>query len=182
MRVALCLVLLCALLTGCSSLNISNPFESSSTSSEIYFDQFPDVPIPRDLSVDIKRSLVSVSQDGAKTGLLTVEGWNVDKASLETASVSNMSRQGWNLRGSSTGNKTLQLYEKGNRFAVLYFYNQTTTTAMEIWVLSSLPDGVVSSMGGSGADSGPVNTPSFYLEPAASGSSSGEITQQGLTQ
>mgnify|MGYP007043256375 CR=1 FL=1 len=30
--------------------------------------------IPRDMSVDAKRSLISVAQDGTKTGLITVEG------------------------------------------------------------------------------------------------------------
>ena len=56
-------------LSGCAELNISNPFETkSSDGSEVYFDQFPDVPIPRDMSVDAKRSLISVAQDGTKTG------------------------------------------------------------------------------------------------------------------
>ena len=70
MRALYCLLLICSLLplSGCAELNISNPFETkSSDGSEVYFDQFPDVPIPRDMSVDAKRSLISVAQDGTKT-------------------------------------------------------------------------------------------------------------------
>ena len=66
MRALYCLLLICSLLplSGCAELNISNPFETkSSDGSEVYFDQFPDVPIPRDMSVDAKRSLISVAQE-----------------------------------------------------------------------------------------------------------------------
>ena len=45
----------------------------------------------------------------------------------------NMNRQGWNLRGAAIGSKTMHLYEKGERYAVIYYYEQTTTAAMEIW-------------------------------------------------
>lgn len=140
MRALYCLLLICSLLplSGCADLNISNPFETkSSDGSEVYFDQFPDVPIPRDMSVDAKRSLISVAQDGTKTGLITVEG-RVDKPSLANAMILNMNRQGWNLRGAAIGSKTMHLYEKGERYAVIYYYEQTTTAAMEIWVMTRL--------------------------------------------
>lgn len=148
MRAVTCLLLFCALLLpGCADLNISNPFEQNTASgNEVYYDQFSDVPIPRDMSVDSKRSLISVAQDGTKTGLLTVEG-RVDKPSLANAMILNMNRQGWSLRGAAIGDKTMHLYEKDNRFAVLYFYDQTTTAAMEIWVLTRLADGVLPTMG-----------------------------------
>ena len=131
MRALYCLLLICSLLplSGCADLNISNPFETkSSDGSEVYFDQFPDVPIPRDMSVDAKRSLISVAQDGTKTGLITVEG-RVDKPSLANAMILNMNRQGWNLRGAAIGSKTMHLYEKGERYAVIYYYEQTTTAS-----------------------------------------------------
>ena len=118
MRALYCLLLICSLLplSGCADLNISNPFETkSSDGSEVYFDQFPDVPIPRDMSVDAKRSLISVAQDGTKTGLITVEG-RVDKPSLANAMILNMNRQGWNLRGAAIGSKTMHLYEKGDSY------------------------------------------------------------------
>ena len=187
MRAVTCLLLFCALLLpGCADLNISNPFEQNTASgNEVYYDQFSDVPIPRDMSVDSKRSLISVAQDGTKTGLLTVEG-RVDKPSLANAMILNMNRQGGSLRGAAIGDKTMHLYEKDNRFAVLYFYDQTTTAAMEIWVLTRLADGVLPTMGagGAGTDTGPSSTPSFYLTPTTDGSVSQShgVTQQGLSQ
>lgn len=193
MRALYCLLLVCALLplSGCADLNISNPFETkSSDGSEVYFDQFPDVPIPRDMSVDASRSLISVAQDGTKTGLITVEG-RVDKPSLANAMILNMHRQGWNLRGAVIGSKTMHLYEKGERYAVVYYYDQTTTAAMEIWVMTRLADGVLPTMGGaSGTGAGALgnaggsSSPSFYLTPDASpnGGASGGVQQQGLSQ
>lgn len=72
-----------------------------------------------------------------QTGLITVEG-RVDKPSLANAMILNMNRQGWNLRGAAIGSKTMHLYEKGERYAVIYYYEQTTTAAMEIWVMTRL--------------------------------------------
>ena len=193
MRAICCLLLLCALLPlqGCADLNIPNPFESSkSDGSEVYFDQFPDVPIPKDMSVDAKRSLISVAQDGTKTGLITVEG-RVDKPSLANAMILNMNKQGWNLRGAAIGSKTMHLYEKDNRYAVIYYYEQTATAAMEIWVLNRLADGVLPTIGngtGAGAGMGSAgggSSPSFYLTPTngtGGSNSSGGVQQQGLSQ
>ena len=190
MRALYCLLLFCSLLplSGCAELNISNPFETkSSDGSEVYFDQFPDVPIPRDMSVDAKRSLISVAQDGTKTGLITVEG-RVDKPSLANAMILNMNRQGWNLRGAAIGSKTMHLYEKGERYVVIYYYDQTTTAAMEIWAMTRLADGVLPTMGNggisAGMDAGGRSTPSFYLTPDTSTGtgSSGGVHHQGLRQ
>ena len=170
MRALYCLLLICSLLplSGCADLNISNPFETkSSDGSEVYFDQFPDVPIPRDI---------------------TVEG-RVDKPSLANAMILNMNRQGWNLRGAAIGSKTMHLYEKGERYAVIYYYEQTTTAAMEIWVMTRLADGVLPTMGNGGAaagmDAGGSSSPSFYLTPDTStgtGAAGGGVHQQGLSQ
>lgn len=192
MRALCCLLLACLLLpiSGCAELNISNPFEKKTADgSEVYFDQFPDVPIPRDMSVDAKRSLISVAQNGTKTGLITAEG-RVDRPSLANAMITNMNKQGWQLRGAAIGSKTMHLYEKGDRYAVIYYYEQTTTAAMELWVMTRLADGVLPTMGsglggGSGADAGGSTTPSFYLTPNSNSKSApagGGVRQQGLTQ
>ncbi|MEG1610890.1 MAG: hypothetical protein RR317_06870 [Bilophila sp.] len=169
------------ILPGCADLNISNPFEKTSDVNEVYFDQFPDVPLPRDMTVDSSRSLVSVAQDGSKTGLLTVEG-RVDKPSLANAMILNMNRQSWNLRAATTGAKTMHLYEKDNRYAIVYFYEQTTSVAMEIWIATRLEDGVIpTGNGGAGMNAG--SNPSFKLAPAATGNTSGGgVHQQGLSQ
>lgn len=174
------LIALCAV-QGCADLNITNPFESSTSDvNETYYDQFPDVPIPRDMTVDTSRSLVSIGQDGVKTGLVTVEG-RVEKSSLANAMLHNMSRQGWSLRGAVTGARTVHLYEKDNRYALIYLYDQTTTMAMELWIVPRVGDGVFP--GGITGQETEGGTPSFYLTPGNNtvGSEAG-IHQEGLSQ
>lgn len=141
----LCILLLgLGLLTGCADMNIENPFASSTDVSQVYYDEFPDVPIPADMSADRKRSWVSVTPEGVKMGLLTTEG-RYDLPSLATATIHNMNGQGWSLRAMSNGPRIMQVYEKDNRIAVVYFYSQTTSVAMELWISLRLPDGVISS-------------------------------------
>ena len=62
---------------------------------------FSDIPIPRDMSVDRKRTLVSTAQNGLNIGLITVTG-RVDLRSLNDAMIHNMARQGWALRAVTT--------------------------------------------------------------------------------
>lgn len=135
------MLLLALVLQGCADMNISNPFVSSTANAnEVFFDQFEDIPIPRDMDVDRKRSFVSVTPEGIKIGLLTTEG-RVDMVSLAGAMAHNMAQQGWAIRSRATGPKMVEVFEKNNRVVVLYFYEQTASTAMEIWSAIRLPDG-----------------------------------------
>lgn len=176
-------LLMALVLQGCADMGIENPFSSGSSDvNEVYYDQFPDIPIPRDLSVDRKRSLVSVTHDGSKAGLVTTEG-RLEMLSLTSAMIHNMSGQGWALRSSTTGPRMIQVYEKDNRFAVLYYYEQTMSAAMEIWVGSRLQDGVVPVQTGSGSmnpdgsySGAPMPGDPGYIEPSY-GSSSQALTQ-----
>ena len=72
---------------------------------------------------------------------------------------------------------------------MIYYYEQTTTAAMEIWVMTRLADGVLPTMGNGGAaagmDAGGSSSPSFYLTPDTStgtGAAGGGVHQQGLSQ
>lgn len=146
----MCAIALVLLLSGCSDMSmpaISNPFASSTEVSQVFYDEFPDVPIPSDMSVDRVRSLVSVTPEGVKIGLVTTDG-RYEMTSLTTAMIHNMNGQGWTLRSVVTGPRVMQVYEKENRVAAIYFYQQTTTVAMELWVALRLPDGMLP-LGGS---------------------------------
>lgn len=161
------------LLASCSSIGFENPFETSATSSdrsaaETYMAQFEDVPIPSDLKVERSRSLVTTAQNGMRVGLVTVSG-RVEINSLNNAMVNNMSNNGWALRGSSSGSKTMQIYEKPERLAVIYTYEQTIDTIMEVWVVQRLD--------------GSVSSGSSYAPPASqdTGNYLNNVTQQGLS-
>jgi len=144
---------LIAAVAGCAS----NPFASSSASSEspasasgeVYYDLFGDIPIPRDMSVDRKRTLVSRTPNGPNIGLLTVSG-RVELHSLNDAMIRNMARQGWTLRAATTGVKTMQIYEKASQYAVIYTYERTLYTDMEIWSAQRLNESPASPAGSGG--------------------------------
>ncbi len=144
----LLLVFFIMFMSGCTALR--NPFETTATDvSDVYYDEFPDVPLPRNMVVLRDTSLVSVTQEGAKIGLLTTEG-NYDMSSLATAMVHNLTGQGWTLRAMLNGRRMMQVYEKDSRTMTLYYYPQLTTVAMEIWMALRLPDGVLPSGGSLG--------------------------------
>lgn len=151
-----CCLLSVLVLQGCADLGIDNPFSSSTSDvSEVYYDQFTDIPIPRDLTVDRSRSLVSVTSDGTKVGLVTAQG-RVEMLSLTSAMVRNMGGQGWALRSSTTGPKMMQVYEKDSRYTVLYYYEQAMSTAMEIWVGTRLSEGAVPAFSTGGSYAAPA--------------------------
>ena len=127
--------------------------------SETYFDQFSDIPIPSEMSVDRKRSLSTTTQDGMRIGLITVTG-RVDVLSLNNAMIHNMARSGWALRAATTGTKTMQIYEKGLQYCVIYTFEETFTTVMEIWGAQRLGDSYSAA-----AASGPSSSSSFVLDP-----------------
>lgn len=175
----MCALALSLLLFGCSDMSmpeISNPFASSTQVTQVFYDEFPDVPIPSDMSVDRSRSLVSVTPEGVKIGLVTAEG-RYEMASLTAATIHNMNGQGWTLRSVVNGPRVMQVYEKDNRVAAIYFYPQTASVAMEQWVALRLPDGMLPT-GGAGASSA---TP-YSSQPQAGYGNTGGAGTTALTQ
>lgn len=151
----MCAVALSLLLFGCSDMSmptISNPFASSTEVTQVFYDEFSDVPIPSDMSVDRARSLVSVTPEGIKIGLVTTEG-RYELSSLTQAMIHNMNGQGWTLRSVVMGPRVMQVYEKDNRMATIYYYPQTASVAMELWVALRLPDGMLPMSGGAASPS-----------------------------
>ena len=125
------------LLAGCSSMpSISNPFEQPSI-EEVYVSQFRDVPIPAPMSTNSSETLVTVASDGSKFGLESFSG-RVDGTSLANVMMQNMARQGWQLRGSSVGVRSIQLYEKAPHYAALFFRENVMTTTMDVWVINGV--------------------------------------------
>lgn len=131
-KLFLCVALL-LVLQGCNNMNIQNPFETGPATTETYYDQFDDVPIPGDMTIDRNRTLITTAPDGTRLGLMTLEG-RVEINSLAQATMNNMTSQGWTLTGRTVGVKQVQVYEKDQRVAVIYFYQQTINTAMEVWM------------------------------------------------
>ena len=166
MKRFVCVLALTLTLSGCANL-LDSLHSSSSSSSEVYFDEFSDIPIPSAMKVDRKRSMVTATSEGVKTGVVTVSG-DVEKLSLTTAMIHNMTQQGWTLRGMVRGNRTIEIFEKGNRFAVCCVYDQTITAAMELWVVQRLADGAMPVVSSSNFDSKPGDVSYELNEPVSS--------------
>lgn len=127
------------MLAGCSSMDgagISNPFAQPSL-TESYISQFRDIPIPAPMSSSIEETLVTVGTDGTKFGLESFSG-RVDGISLSNVMMQNMARSGWQLRGSSVGVRSIQLYQKGQHYAALFFREGVVNTVMDIWVVNGV--------------------------------------------
>lgn len=125
------------MLTGCSSMpSISNPFEQPSI-TDTYISQFRDVPIPAPMSAIPSETLVTVAPDGSKFGLESFSG-RVDGTSLANVMMQNMARQGWQLRGSSVGVRSVQLYEKSPHYAAIFYREGVVNTSMDVWVVNGV--------------------------------------------
>ena len=100
------------MLSGCSmdGFEIKNPFEQPSL-TESYVSQVRDVPIPAPMESLTKESYVTVGHDGGRIGLESFSG-RVEVTSLSHIMMQNMAKSGWQLRGSSTGMRCIQLYQK----------------------------------------------------------------------
>ncbi len=125
------------MLAGCSNMSsFSNPFEQPSI-TETYISQFRDVPIPAPMSTIPSETLVTVGPDGSKFGLESFSG-RVDGTSLANVMMQNMARQGWQLRGSSVGVRSVQLYEKSPHYAAIFYREGVVNTSMDVWVVNGV--------------------------------------------
>lgn len=137
------LTLLCLLSLSLSACADMNPFAAPSNPAAAVYSQFSDIPVPKDMSTNAGRTFVNYGQDGTKVGLETLEG-RIPSLTLTRVMINNMLRDGWSIRATSSGSsRYMQLYERENRYAVIYYYDQTTSYAMEIWVATRLADGAV---------------------------------------
>ncbi len=127
------------LVPGCSNVqmpSVPNPFQQPSV-TESYVSQFPDVPIPAPMSTRNDDTLVTMGADGTRFGVEAFSG-RVDRVSLANVMMQNMTRQGWQLRGSSIGVRSMQLYEKAPHFAAIFFQESVVTTRMDVWVVNGV--------------------------------------------
>jgi len=140
MKQLLLLVALMFTLSGCFFDSLT--FKKTASANDVYTDEFIDIPLPQSMEVDRRNSMISVTGEGTKTGLVTATG-NVDKVSLSTAMIENMVKNGWEPRGMVRGIRIMELFEKGNLFAVLNIYDKPASVALELWVGQRLIDGAM---------------------------------------
>lgn len=120
-----------ALLPGCSGM-----FGSSSSSEPYFYGEFDDIPIPSELS-GIKETTIITAPGGVKTGVQVFKG-RVEVGSLNSAMLGYMQREGWELRSSTRGARSLLLFEKEDRYATVYILDGMFNTEMQVYVSPKL--------------------------------------------
>lgn len=152
------------LLTACfSGFDSSSPeAPASSTVSNVYTSQFPDVPIPMFMKADVKNSLTTVNSAGEKLGRENFSG-NMEASNLAAHMVQNLTSQNWTLVGSMNGEKTLQLFHKDTRYLAVIIEAGSFSTKMEIWVVNHIDNFALPNQNSDPFNFG--NTPAFNSAP-----------------
>jgi hypothetical protein len=94
---------------------------------------FPDVPIPQELSRSDGDCFVFQSGQ-LNVGLLTVKGLRVDVGSLISFYKAAMVRENWKPRGGFYAKRTVLIFEKPDKTCVINIYEQMFRTYVEIYV------------------------------------------------
>ena len=128
------------ILSGCVSPIASFKAKSSSTQATetrepiaVYYD-FEDILIPKELSIDEKKTMIVTTPDFA-SGVLSLEG-RVEKNSLYTFFMNNMMKDNWMIESSiKSPGVTILVFKKAERCAVITFEDtQFNKIAVQIGV------------------------------------------------
>ena len=129
------------LLAGCSGTELpklENPFAGPSI-AESYEANLTDILIPAPMETVSDKSLATLNAAGKRIGVESYAG-RVDYPLLIDAMTANMKRQGWTLLASSSGLKSVQLWEKGSYRAAVTYTNAPALArkGMDVWVIDTL--------------------------------------------
>ena len=154
--------LLLVMASGCASDgSFVNPFDSSSSTSEsdggyqdtsstgsqYYFAEFPDVPVPNDMSEKTSSTFVTFAPSGEKCGVQEFSG-RYDAVSLMNTLRKNMADNGWTLRSMLRSKESVLVFDKQERVCSIVINDGLIYTSMKVYMSTRL-QGDGSSGGGS---------------------------------
>ncbi len=121
-------------MTGCSGLSSGpgGPGPGDVSTTPNYYG-FSDVLVPGELTEDIKNSYIVQSQ-GFSAGVLSFRG-RIDRTALIAFFRENMTKDNWKTIGSFASSRTILLFQKENRFAVISIADGDFYTQVEIGVI-----------------------------------------------
>lgn len=125
-----------ALFVGCASNgSLTNPFadDSPPPATPYYYDEFPDIPIPNEMSEVKNDTVISSTSSGTRVGIELFRG-RVDSVSLINAMRRNMMSQGWTLRSLFRAKQTILVYEKSDRITTLYITDGLVYADLRVFV------------------------------------------------
>ena len=177
--VILAVTLLAALMAGCSTMEISNPFTNDPLTGGV------DTGKSQLLAVSTPAGMqrfpthgYQVPGTGGTQGLEIFRG-DVDMAFAAQAMYNGLQSQGWHLRQAQRkGIRGVYVYERGSSIATLTVEREAVGTVLAIWVADRMPDGAAFPMqensGASGYGGGSGSSGS-----SASGGTSGYSESTG---
>jgi hypothetical protein len=129
------------LLAGCSTLKKGDKATTTTTApaarkdTPVYYD-FDDVLIPKELKVERDDSFVYQTA-GFTVGVLTLKA-RVDIGSLIGFFEKNMPKDNWRMISEFKSPRTMMLFQKENRWAVIEINEGTYYTSVKIWVAPTM--------------------------------------------
>ena len=168
--VILAVTLLAALMAGCSTMEISNPFTNDPLTGGV------DTGKSQLLAVSTPAGMqrfpthgYQVPGTGGTQGLEIFRG-DVDIAFAAQAMYNGLQSQGWHLRQAQRkGIRGVYVYERGSSIATLTVEREAVGTVLAIWVADRMPDGAAFPMQENSGASG------YGGSSGSSGGSSGSI-------
>lgn len=130
-------------ISACSTLENKGSSTSTPVSKQAAmgaYNEFEDVLIPKDMSLEDKSSFV-IQTVNFKSGILTYTG-RVDPISLSNFFEANMTQDNWKQRSKMRyQTRTLLVFEKPDRDCIINIEDRTFNTQMEIIVAQRLANG-----------------------------------------
>lgn len=192
--VILAVTLLAALMAGCSTMEISNPFTNDPLTGGV------DTGKSQLLAVSTPAGMqrfpthgYQVPGTGGTQGLEIFRG-DVDMAFAAQAMYNGLQSQGWHLRQAQRkGIRGVYVYERGSSIATLTVEREAVGTVLAIWVADRMPDGAAfpmqensgaSGYGGGSGSSGSIASggTSGYSESTGGGGGMNSAPKPGFSE
>ena len=191
--VILAVTLLAALMAGCSTMEISNPFTNDPLTGGV------DTGKSQLLAVSTPAGMqrfpthgYQVPGTGGTQGLEIFRG-DVDMAFAAQVMYNGLQSQGWHLRQAQRkGVRGVYVYERGSSIATLTLEREAIGTVLAIWVADRMPDGATLPMqentgasgygGGSGSSSSSSGGTGSYSESTGGGGGMNSAPKPGFSE
>lgn len=187
--VILAVTLLAALMAGCSTMEISNPFTNDPLTGGVDTgtSQLLGVPTPAGMQRFPTHGYQTAGAGGAQ-GLEIFRG-DADMGFVAQIMFTGLQGQGWHLRmAQRKGIRSVYVYERGSTMATLTIERETMGTVLAIWVADRMPDGATLPMqestgasGYGGGNSGSGSS-SGYSESSGGGGGMNSSPKPGFTE
>jgi hypothetical protein len=138
-------LILVLLLFGCANLRgqpdtqagyqaVETQPESESVTHKYY--DFDDIPIPREMKINVRESILFESQN-IRSGMLAFSG-RVNSDSLFSYFLTSMSNEGWRLISYIKYGTYIMTFEKPHKLCIIRIIDRSFTSELQIWISPKL--------------------------------------------